>query len=326
VHLTPHKLLKLACLYEIFGCNDCAAEVLLTHREALDPLLDIEHALDLLTPSRNAEGYRHYMDRFTADPTQWYPKFREQATANEREDSMTLSNDTLARAKAVWGRASEFPFYKERQYPEHASVQEFDAHRGLIVLEYGCGGGSDVRCYLERGNLVFACDIVPQNLMVAEENIRHWAAERGGRLPAEFAKFELLQNSVPLPFRDGMFDLVNSHGVIHHIPDAVAVLREFYRVLRIGGLCYVMLYTEHLHAHHLSRVKEFMAQGLSPEEAFGWCTDGPGVPYARYYTEESGRTLMERAGFRVVSAREYEQHWFRTYKGIKGTSDKAKTE
>jgi len=76
VHLTPHKLLKLACLYEVFGCEDCAAEVLLTRRQVLRDLLDIEHGLDLLTPPRDGHptSYRRYLEQFEPDPTRWYPR------------------------------------------------------------------------------------------------------------------------------------------------------------------------------------------------------------------------------------------------------------
>ena len=48
--LSPAKLLKLACLYELFLAPDCAAEILVTHRERLSGLVDVERLLDLLTP------------------------------------------------------------------------------------------------------------------------------------------------------------------------------------------------------------------------------------------------------------------------------------
>ena len=41
-----------------------------------------------------------------------------------------------------------------------------------------------------------------------------------------------------LPFADGMFDVVMSNSIIHHIPEPLAVLREAVRVVRPGGLLF----------------------------------------------------------------------------------------
>jgi SAM-dependent methyltransferase len=45
-----------------------------------------------------------------------------------------------------------------------------------------------------------------------------------------------------LPFSDGAFDFVYSHGVLHHTPDTAQTIREIYRVLSPGGRAVVMLY------------------------------------------------------------------------------------
>ena len=45
-----------------------------------------------------------------------------------------------------------------------------------------------------------------------------------------------------LEFADDSFDLVYSHGVLHHTPDTEGAVREIYRVLRPGGRAVVMLY------------------------------------------------------------------------------------
>jgi SAM-dependent methyltransferase len=45
-----------------------------------------------------------------------------------------------------------------------------------------------------------------------------------------------------MPYPDGSFDLVFSHGVLHHVPDVRAAQREIHRVLRPGGELVVMVY------------------------------------------------------------------------------------
>lgn len=73
--LSDHKILKLACLMEIFGIQDCAAELLLKYRNRLQSLLDVDAALDLLTPDLVGEkvGYSRYLQRFEQDPEGFFP-------------------------------------------------------------------------------------------------------------------------------------------------------------------------------------------------------------------------------------------------------------
>jgi SAM-dependent methyltransferase len=54
---------------------------------------------------------------------------------------------------------------------------------------------------------------------------------------------ELPQGSVlDLPFAGNSFDLVFSHGVLHHVPDIKQGQSEIHRVLRPGGELVIMVY------------------------------------------------------------------------------------
>jgi SAM-dependent methyltransferase len=54
---------------------------------------------------------------------------------------------------------------------------------------------------------------------------------------------ELVQGSVlELPFADNSFDMVFSHGVLHHVPEIGQAEREIHRVLRPGGELVIMMY------------------------------------------------------------------------------------
>lgn len=66
---TPVELAKLACLQELFGMPDCAAELLAAHRDALSGILDAAAALDLLVPDGD---YRALVARFEADPRAFF--------------------------------------------------------------------------------------------------------------------------------------------------------------------------------------------------------------------------------------------------------------
>lgn len=67
----PRHLLVAACLFEIFGLADCAAELIQAHGSAFEPLVAPEVLLDLLVPEVKGRSltYREYMNRdLVADP------------------------------------------------------------------------------------------------------------------------------------------------------------------------------------------------------------------------------------------------------------------
>jgi hypothetical protein len=76
VTLGFEKLLKLACLYEIFALNDCAAELILHLRATLAAHVEPERLLDLLTPliRRVSHSYADYVNLFRSDVTRFFPQ------------------------------------------------------------------------------------------------------------------------------------------------------------------------------------------------------------------------------------------------------------
>lgn len=222
---------------------------------------------------------------------------------------------TIEQTRAVWKRAADFPPNKEFVYPDHAKVQEFAQHMQQRVLEYGCGGGADTLSYLRRLCRVWFVDVVPENIQRTTERVLQ-AGKKG------FAHGLLLADSAPIPLGGSYFDVVNCHGVLHHISDPEMVkhvLKEFYRLLAPNGTLYLMLYTEQMYAHFQSSITSLLAQKrcTSNEEAFGWCSDGEGVPYARFYTEAQGNAMLKEAGLVVVGATLYNNNHFRTFKAVK---------
>jgi SAM-dependent methyltransferase len=220
---------------------------------------------------------------------------------------------TVERIREVWIRASEFSADKESVYPEHARAQEFEQNKGKRVLEYGCGGGSDSMSYLRRGCDVTFVDIVPGNVHKTQTRI----AESG----LEIAKSRglVISQSASIPtLPSGLFELASAHGVIHHISEPVATLQEIRRLLRPGGLFYCMLYTERLWDRHRATVRALVKkEGISPKEAFAWCTDGKGAPHSDYYTEKEGFELLESAGFKPKKETFlYNRHEFRTFRSV----------
>jgi ubiquinone/menaquinone biosynthesis C-methylase UbiE len=222
-------------------------------------------------------------------------------------------NNYLEQSKKAWECASEFSPDKESVYPAHGFVQQFDQVRNKNVYEYACGGGSDVMSYLRRDNYVTASDIVQANLDTTLWRVKTMLPEKVKDL-----NLVLLQDSYPLPFEDDSFDVISSHGCLHHIIEADKVMKELYRVCKPGGSIYIMLYTEILLEHHWPRMEQMMlTRGISKEEAFCICTDGEGTPYARSYTTQEGCDFLEDNGFQVIDFTPWLNDWFCTYVGVK---------
>jgi SAM-dependent methyltransferase len=104
---------------------------------------------------------------------------------------------------------------------------------GKQVLEIGLGEGSDAEQLIRRGARWSGVDLTSESIsrVQARLTLRD--------LPAE----ALRQGSVlDLPFDDNSFDMVFSHGVLHHVPDIRQAQSEIHRVLRPDGELVVMMY------------------------------------------------------------------------------------
>jgi len=101
------------------------------------------------------------------------------------------------------------------------------------VLEIGLGEGSESERLIRHGARWSGIDLTGQSVA----RVRTRLALRN--LDYE----ELWQGSVlELPFADSSFDLVFSHGVLHHVPDINRAQQEIHRVLRPGGELVIMMY------------------------------------------------------------------------------------
>ena len=215
-----------------------------------------------------------------------------------------------------------FRYQNERHLP--ACIDALNV-AGRRVLEIGLGEGSESERLIRQGALWSGVDLTAESV----ERVRTRLTLR--ELPHE----ELRQGSVlELPFADDTFDLIFSHGVLHHVPDIKQAQREMHRVLRPGGELVIMMYARWslnylvsiglirravlLAAFPLARagiLKSDPAQGtlaahLGNAETIGLFrylrldefvhhnTDGPANPYALVY--DRGRVKQDFPSFRVT--------------------------
>jgi len=94
-------------------------------------------------------------------------------------------------------------------------------------LDVGCGTGAAVAnlSLFEGIGEAHGSDISMGMLKACEKN----AAGAGGRVRLT------LSDAQKLPYRDGSFDFITCHAILHHVPHPEAVMSEVFRLLKPGG-------------------------------------------------------------------------------------------
>lgn len=104
---------------------------------------------------------------------------------------------------------------------------------GKQLLEVGIGEGAEAEQLVRRGASYSAVDLTA----AAVERTRTRLTLRG--LPFERVE---QASALSIPWPDDSFDVVLSHGVLHHVPDVQQAQSEIRRVLRSDGELVIMLY------------------------------------------------------------------------------------
>jgi SAM-dependent methyltransferase len=216
-----------------------------------------------------------------------------------------------------------FSTYDRFRYAKEGHIlKRLDAidFKGKRVLEIGLGQGADAEQIIRRGAIWSGLDITTESV----DRVRMRLALR--KLPHEAIK----QGSVlSIPFEADSFDIVFSHGVLHHVPDIKRAQREIRRVLKPGGELIVMLYSKWsinylvsiflvrrlgllaLHAlkrnpggifgQHLENIREAgLCNYLRMRSFIHRNTDGPLNPYAKVY--DVSTVKKDFPSFRVMRA------------------------
>ena len=198
--------------------------------------------------------------------------------------------------------------------------------QGKRVLEIGLGQGAESEQLIRRGAVWTGLDLTEEAVGRVRTRLDH----RG--LPYEGI---IRGSAVDIPVADDHFDLVFSHGVLHHVPDILSAQREIHRVLRPDGRLVAMLYARHslnywvsiavlrraavlaaaplprapggLLGDHLANARrEGLFQYLRLERFTHANTDGPDNPFARVYDRR--RVEQDFPLFALTGSRKWFMH------------------
>lgn len=110
-----------------------------------------------------------------------------------------------------------------------------DELKGKLMLDAGCGNGSQSVAYTELGLEVVAVDL--------SSGLEKGYAFRSVRQGAKPDKVHFVQADLQNPpISPDTFDIIHSAGVLHHTPDTLWTFKALRPLLKSGGTFYVWLY------------------------------------------------------------------------------------
>src|SRR6266852_3599118 len=121
---------------------------------------------------------------------------------------------------------------KEREPHVAENLRKVD-FRGKRILEIGLGQGCEAQKIIQAGGIYNGIDITAESVRRVKTRCRLFS------LPYESIQ---VMNAENIDFDDESFDVVFTHGVIHHSPRIDQIIREVHRVLRNRGQVIAMVY------------------------------------------------------------------------------------
>lgn len=98
----------------------------------------------------------------------------------------------------------------------------------IKALDFGCGSGNLTKHLLDSGLSVTAADVSSNFLELVKYNYSS----------KQLSTYQLNGRDLS-DINSNTFDLIATYSVLHHIPDYLAIIKEFARVCKPGGIIYI---------------------------------------------------------------------------------------
>lgn len=213
-------------------------------------------------------------------------------------------------------RYDDFRYSKEGHILRRLDAIEFN---GMRTLEIGLGQGADSEQIIRRGAIWSGLDLTMESVVRVKT-----------RLAIRDLSFKDIKcgSVLNIPYADNEFDIVFSHGVLHHVPEILRAQQEIARVLKPNAHLIVMLYSKYslnyffsiglvrrlgllglyflnidlggIYGQHLKNAKKKgITKYLRLKEFIHYNTDGPLNPYSKVY--DTSDVKKDFPDFRIIS-------------------------
>lgn len=220
-----------------------------------------------------------------------------------------------------------FKYYRDFRYKKTHHLDtyiDWKSSENKDILEIGLGIGADATRWATYAKSYTGVDLTAEAVYATKIHFDHLGL-----------KGTIVQgNAEALTFPDKSFDMVYSHGVLHHTTNTQQTFHEVNRVLRTGGEFIVMLYSKGSFNYWIRiqlyfrlrllfeifknkigisskgnwalHVKNFKKDGwsyLSWKNFPHHCTDGPDCYIANIYYLSEIKDMLEKSGFKIIKAK-----------------------
>jgi len=216
-----------------------------------------------------------------------------------------------------------FAYYREFRYRKTHHLDEYinwQSAKNKSVLEIGLGIGADGTRWAEQADSYTGVDLTAEAVQATKIHFEHLGL-KGNIIQGNAEALDLPSNN---------FDIVYSHGVLHHTTHIDKTFKEVNRVLKPGGEFIVMLYAKGSFNYWIRIQLYFRMRllfeifknkiGFTPKGNWGlhvknfkkdgwiylsWknfphhCTDGPDCYIANIYYQNEIKEMLEDAGFKI---------------------------
>lgn len=179
-------------------------------------------------------------------------------------------------SREYFNEVSRKRYFVEPHIPGFA---EFEKYRDKLVLEVGCGIGTDAQEFAKYGANYKGIDLTEKSIEICKNRFDLFGLDGS----FEIGNIEEYCSNID------SFDLIYSFGVLHHTPNIHKALENIYAMLKPGGYFKCMLYAKNSWKYFK------ILDGLDQYEAQN------NVPIANTYTCEEVMELLTNHNFKNIS-------------------------